>query len=260
MQVGVIVMTGLGGERFAEGHERDTVAAINAMGLGEGDLRLLQRPRRSAVHLVPGHGRRRAASRPLTRPRNAGSSRPASARASASPPPRRSSPPTTSASSPTEVRRMNYPVWDIPASGLLIAVIAILHVFVSHFAVGGGLYLVLVERKARRDGDDAAARLREAAQPLLHPAHAGLRRHHRRRHLVHHRPRASAGHLVAHQHLRLGMGDRVDLLRRRDRGRDGLLLRLGPPVGAGAHGRRLDLRRRRRGSAWSSSTASSPSC
>ena len=50
---------------------------------------------------------------------------------------------------------MNYPVWDIPASGLLIAVIAILHVFVSHFAVGGGLFLVLVERKARRDGDDA---------------------------------------------------------------------------------------------------------
>ena len=85
---------------------------------------------------------------------------------------------------------MNYPVWDIPASGLLIAVIAILHVFVSHFAVGGGLFLVLVERKARRDGDDAAARLREAAQPLLHPADARLRRHHRRRHLVHHRPRA----------------------------------------------------------------------
>jgi len=49
---------------------------------------------------------------------------------------------------------MNYPVWDIPAGGLLIAVIAILHVFVSHFAVGGGLYLVLLERKARRGGDD----------------------------------------------------------------------------------------------------------
>ena len=38
VQAGVIVMTGLGGERFAEGHERDTAAAINAMGLGEGDL------------------------------------------------------------------------------------------------------------------------------------------------------------------------------------------------------------------------------
>jgi len=38
VQAGVIVMTGLGGERFAEGHERDTAAAIGAMGLGEGDL------------------------------------------------------------------------------------------------------------------------------------------------------------------------------------------------------------------------------
>jgi hypothetical protein len=38
VQVGVIVMIGLGGERFAEGHERETIAAINAMGLGEGDL------------------------------------------------------------------------------------------------------------------------------------------------------------------------------------------------------------------------------
>jgi hypothetical protein len=38
VQVGVIVMIGLGGLRFAAGHERDTVAVINAMGLGEGDL------------------------------------------------------------------------------------------------------------------------------------------------------------------------------------------------------------------------------
>jgi mono/diheme cytochrome c family protein len=50
---------------------------------------------------------------------------------------------------------MNYPVWDIPASGLLIAFIAIVHVFVSHFAVGGGLFLVLTERKARRERDEA---------------------------------------------------------------------------------------------------------
>ncbi len=50
---------------------------------------------------------------------------------------------------------MNYPVWDIPASGLLIAGIAILHVFISHFAVGGGLFLVLAERRARREHDEA---------------------------------------------------------------------------------------------------------
>lgn len=48
---------------------------------------------------------------------------------------------------------MNYPLWDLPASGLLIAIVAILHVFVSHFAVGGGLFLVLTEIKARREND-----------------------------------------------------------------------------------------------------------
>jgi len=48
---------------------------------------------------------------------------------------------------------MNYPVWFIPGvgGGLLIAMIAIFHVFVSHFAVGGGLYLVAAETKAVRD-------------------------------------------------------------------------------------------------------------
>ena len=48
---------------------------------------------------------------------------------------------------------MNYPLWDIPSPGLLIAAVAIVHVFISHFAVGGGLFLVLTERKARRDRD-----------------------------------------------------------------------------------------------------------
>lgn len=48
---------------------------------------------------------------------------------------------------------MNYPVWQLGAlgGGLLIAVIAVVHVFVSHFAVGGGLFLVWTERKARQE-------------------------------------------------------------------------------------------------------------
>ena len=36
--VGAIVMIGLGGRQFAEGHVADTAAALNAMGLGEGDI------------------------------------------------------------------------------------------------------------------------------------------------------------------------------------------------------------------------------
>lgn len=50
---------------------------------------------------------------------------------------------------------MNYPLWELPGAGLLIAVVAILHVFVSHFAVGGGLFLVVTELKARRENDQA---------------------------------------------------------------------------------------------------------
>lgn len=50
---------------------------------------------------------------------------------------------------------MNYPVWYLPSTGggLLIAIIAILHVVISHLAVGGGLFLVLTERKAWLTGD-----------------------------------------------------------------------------------------------------------
>lgn len=49
---------------------------------------------------------------------------------------------------------MNYPFWDVPhlGSGWVIGLIAIFHVMISHFAVGGGFYLVLAESKALREG------------------------------------------------------------------------------------------------------------
>ena len=52
---------------------------------------------------------------------------------------------------------MNYPVWYLPqlGGGLLIAVIAVLHVVISHLAVGGGLFLVLTERKAVKTNNSA---------------------------------------------------------------------------------------------------------
>jgi mono/diheme cytochrome c family protein len=52
---------------------------------------------------------------------------------------------------------MNYPVWEpfMLGGGLVIGIIAIFHVFVSHFAVGAGLFLVLTERKAYRDNNPA---------------------------------------------------------------------------------------------------------
>ena len=47
---------------------------------------------------------------------------------------------------------MNYPFWNIPylGSGWVIGIIAIFHVMISQFAVGGGLYLPMAERKALR--------------------------------------------------------------------------------------------------------------
>ena len=52
---------------------------------------------------------------------------------------------------------MNYPFWDIPilGSGWVIGIIAIFHVMISQFAVGGGLYLPMAERKAMRMSDPA---------------------------------------------------------------------------------------------------------
>ena len=52
---------------------------------------------------------------------------------------------------------MNYPVWLLDAfgGGTLIALIAVVHVYVSHFAVGGGLFLVITEMKGLREKSPA---------------------------------------------------------------------------------------------------------
>ncbi len=49
---------------------------------------------------------------------------------------------------------MDYPVWWIPSlsAALPVAVIAIVHVFIAHFAIGGGLFLALAERVGLKRG------------------------------------------------------------------------------------------------------------
>jgi cytochrome bd-type quinol oxidase subunit 1 len=49
---------------------------------------------------------------------------------------------------------MNYPFWVVPhiGSGWVIGMIAIFHVMISQFAVGGGIYLYFAERKALKEG------------------------------------------------------------------------------------------------------------
>jgi mono/diheme cytochrome c family protein len=50
---------------------------------------------------------------------------------------------------------MNYPFWNVPIGyGVLMGVIAVVHVFISHFAIGGGLYLVVTEQRARKTHDE----------------------------------------------------------------------------------------------------------
>ena len=57
---------------------------------------------------------------------------------------------------------MDYPIWE-PAmgGGLLMAIVAVAHVIVSHFAIGGGLLIVVTESLAVKRGD---AELRDLAQ------------------------------------------------------------------------------------------------
>ncbi|MDR3710133.1 MAG: cytochrome ubiquinol oxidase subunit I [Capsulimonadaceae bacterium] len=58
---------------------------------------------------------------------------------------------------------MNYPVWEVPGIGTpwVIGCIAIFHVMISHFAVGGGCYLAIAMRKALKEN-------RRDWLPLLH--------------------------------------------------------------------------------------------
>ena len=50
---------------------------------------------------------------------------------------------------------MHYPWWYVPylTAPMLIAVISVVHVLVSHYAVGGGLFLAVEVGYARREGD-----------------------------------------------------------------------------------------------------------
>ncbi|MCP4591729.1 MAG: hypothetical protein GY842_13395 [bacterium] len=50
---------------------------------------------------------------------------------------------------------MNYPVWDVPflGSGLVVAIIAVIHILISHLAIGGGAFLFVAELWSNRSDD-----------------------------------------------------------------------------------------------------------
>ncbi|HQR46451.1 MAG TPA: cytochrome ubiquinol oxidase subunit I [Thermoanaerobaculia bacterium] len=63
---------------------------------------------------------------------------------------------------------MDYPIWDIAVGGgVLIGVIAVLHVVVSHFAVGGGLVMAFLEARLAKGPDPALRALLKRASLML---------------------------------------------------------------------------------------------
>ena len=57
---------------------------------------------------------------------------------------------------------MDYPIWELAmGGGMLMAIVAIPHVIVSHFAIGGGLLIVVTETLAVKRNDPE---LRELAR------------------------------------------------------------------------------------------------
>jgi mono/diheme cytochrome c family protein len=63
---------------------------------------------------------------------------------------------------------MDYPIWEIAIGGpLLMAIVAITHVIVSHFAIGGGLVIAVTETLAVRRGDQALRDLAKRSSLVL---------------------------------------------------------------------------------------------
>jgi cytochrome bd ubiquinol oxidase subunit I len=63
---------------------------------------------------------------------------------------------------------MDYPIWDLVfGGGVLIGTVAIAHVIVSHFAVGGGLVMALVETLAVRRGERSLRELARRSSRIL---------------------------------------------------------------------------------------------
>jgi mono/diheme cytochrome c family protein len=63
---------------------------------------------------------------------------------------------------------MDYPLWDIAIGGsMLMALVAVTHVIVSHFAIGGGLVIAVTETLAVRRGDHEMRELARRSSFML---------------------------------------------------------------------------------------------
>jgi hypothetical protein len=93
---------------------------------------------------------------------------------------------------------MNYPVWDVPFIGSVwvVGLIAIFHVMISHFAVGGSFYPGFCGKKSKARGQGRLARSRPEALEVLSDSHRRFRRGVGRPNLV----RDRSGQSREHQH------------------------------------------------------------
>ena len=63
---------------------------------------------------------------------------------------------------------MDYPIWDIAmGGGVLMGIVAITHVIVSHFAIGGGLVIAVTETQAVRRNDSEMRDLAKRSSLVL---------------------------------------------------------------------------------------------
>lgn len=63
---------------------------------------------------------------------------------------------------------MDYPVWEVAiGGGMLMGIVAIAHVVVAHFAIGGGLVLAVTETLAVRRNDDGMRDLAKRSSKML---------------------------------------------------------------------------------------------
>jgi mono/diheme cytochrome c family protein len=63
---------------------------------------------------------------------------------------------------------MDYPIWDVAiGGGMLMGIVAIAHVIVSHFAIGGGLVIAATETLAVRRGDGEMRELARRSSLVL---------------------------------------------------------------------------------------------
>jgi len=73
---------------------------------------------------------------------------------------------------------MDYPIWDLAmGGGMLMAIVAIPHVIVSHFAIGGGLLIVVTESLAVKRNDPELRALARRSSFRSEPSTWSLRPH-----------------------------------------------------------------------------------